>query len=230
VSRLSAGGAVDASFGNVTIDFARAPDQAFAARQPDGKLVVAGTTEDNVAVARLLPDGRLDPSFAPGATADDLDAADGRLEISYGGSADAGIDGARDALVQHDGTIVVAGFAIVPEGGSAVVTHLGASGAITGFGNVCSSASTGAPVRGPWPVRPTAGSSWRESRPAPNGSDIAVARIPPDTGQPDTSFSPGGADGDGRLVLDLGGPDVAEDALVQPDGKIVLAGRQTINT
>ena len=62
-----------------------------------------------------------------------------------------------------------------------------------------------------------------------NGSDIAVARILPSTGQLDPSFSPGGADGDGKLVLDLGGSDVAEDALVQPDGRIVLAGRQQIN-
>jgi uncharacterized delta-60 repeat protein len=229
VSRLNAGGALDIGFGNVSIDFARAPDQAAAvARQPDGRLVVAGQTGDNVAVARLLQDGGLDPSFAAGASGDDLDPADGRLEISYGGSADTGVDGARDVLVQPDGTIVVAGFSVVPEGSNAVLTQLSASGAITGFGNQFIGFNGGAGAR--------AVTRQADGRlvvagitTGANGSDIAVARILPSTGQPDPSFSPGGADGDGRLVLDLGGSDVAEDAVAQPDGRIVLAGRQQIN-
>ena len=228
VSRLNADGALDLGFGNVEIDFARAPDRAVAvARQADGRLVVAGQTGDNVAVARLLSDGRLDPSFAPGASGDDLDPADGRLEISYGGSADTGIDGARDVLVQPDGTIVLAGVAVVPEGSSAVVTQLSASGAITGFGNQFIGFNGGAGAR--------AVARQADGRlvvagitTGANGSDIAVARILPGTGQLDPSFSPGGPDGDGRLVLDLGGSDVAEDALLQPDGRIVLAGRQQI--
>jgi uncharacterized delta-60 repeat protein len=56
-------------------------------------------------------------------------------------------------------------------------------------------------------------------------SNLAVARLSPVNGDLDPSFSPGGADGDGKLELDLGGTDVAEDVLVQPDGAIVLAGR-----
>jgi uncharacterized delta-60 repeat protein len=227
VSRLNGGGTLDAGFGNVTIDFARAPDRAFAvARQPDGRLVVAGTTQDNVAVARLLPDGQLDPSFAPGASGDDLDGADGRLEVSYGGSPDAGIDAARDVLVQPDGTIVTAGSAVL-DSGFAVVTQLSPSGAITGFGNVFIGFNGGAGARAV--ARQSDGKIVVAGiTSGANGSDIAVARILPATGQLDPAFSPGGADGDGRLVLDLGGSEVAEDALVQPDGGIVLAGRQQI--
>ncbi len=230
VSRLNAGGTLDIGFGNVEIDFARAPDRALAvARQPDGRLVVAGSTGENVAVARLLTDGQLDPSFAPGASGDDLDPADGRLEISYGGSADTGIDGARDVLVQPDGTIVVAGSSSVPEGSNAVVTQLSASGAIIGFGNQFIGFNGGAGARAV--ARQADGKIVVAGiTTGANGSDMAVARILPGTGQLDPSFSPGGAggDGDGRLVLDLGGSDVAEDALLQPDGKLLIAGRRQI--
>jgi uncharacterized delta-60 repeat protein len=50
------------------------------------------------------------------------------------------------------------------------------------------------------------------------GDDFALARYLPD-GTPDPSF-----DGDGRLTTDLGGEDVANGVVVQPNGKIVAVG------
>ncbi|MBN1530255.1 MAG: hypothetical protein JW895_14440 [Thermoleophilaceae bacterium] len=53
--------------------------------------------------------------------------------------------------------------------------------------------------------------------------DFAILRLNPD-GSPDASF-----DGDGQATTDLGGRDVAQDVLVQPDGKIVVAGYGSAN-
>lgn len=53
-----------------------------------------------------------------------------------------------------------------------------------------------------------------------SGPDMLVARIRP-RGALDTTF--GG--GDGYVTLDLTGAEIAYDVTVQPDGKIVVAGR-----
>jgi uncharacterized delta-60 repeat protein len=81
VGRLTASGATDIRFGNgrgsVCVAPRRAgqPDRAMAqdgAVLADGRIVLAGLAEHaggsglDMSVARLLPDGRLDPSFGPG--------------------------------------------------------------------------------------------------------------------------------------------------------------------
>lgn len=229
VSRRNADGSPDLEFGNRLVDFAGSVDVARGvARQPDGRLVVAGETGENVAVARLTPDGLLDASFAPSASADDLDVADGRLELTYSGSPTAlGVDTARDVLVQPDGKIVVAGSGRTPQTDpQMVITRLTAAGAIDqDFGNEFvdfrgDNDEALAVARQPDGRLIAAG----RTRQILGTDDIAVARLDPVTGALDASFSPGGADGDGKLELDLGGTDRAEDALVQPDGRIVLAG------
>lgn len=53
--------------------------------------------------------------------------------------------------------------------------------------------------------------------------DFAVTRYNAN-GSPDTTFS-----GDGKLTTDFGGTDVAWDVAVQPDGKIIVAGRKCNN-
>jgi uncharacterized delta-60 repeat protein len=54
------------------------------------------------------------------------------------------------------------------------------------------------------------------------GEDIIVYRLNPD-GSRDSSF-----DGDGKVVLDSGGDEFANAVAVQPDGKVVVAGRTTV--
>jgi uncharacterized delta-60 repeat protein len=54
-------------------------------------------------------------------------------------------------------------------------------------------------------------------------NDIAVARFNPD-GSLDASFDPGGTDGPGKKTFGSGGFDIANAVLVQPDGKVVVAG------
>jgi uncharacterized delta-60 repeat protein len=69
VTRLMPDGSPDTTFdgdGTATIDFGSTSDiAAGVVRQPDGKLVVAGYTQasEDVAVARLNPNGSLDATF-----------------------------------------------------------------------------------------------------------------------------------------------------------------------
>jgi uncharacterized delta-60 repeat protein len=75
VTRLKPNGSLDAMFGTggtATIDFATLADLAAgAALQADGKIVVAGYSQgtEDVAVARLNPNGSPDPTFGVGGKA-----------------------------------------------------------------------------------------------------------------------------------------------------------------
>ena len=79
----------------MTTDFGGSVDRAFAmALQPDGKLVVAGDSDANFALARYNSDGSLDAGFGTG----------GKVITSFGGT-----DQASAVILQPDGKIVVAG-------------------------------------------------------------------------------------------------------------------------
>lgn len=88
--------------GATTTDFDRREDSATAvAVQPDGRLVVAGSSSDanqehsSFALSRYREDGALDPSFG----------GDGTVTTVFGSG------GARDLVVQADGRIVAVGEA-----------------------------------------------------------------------------------------------------------------------
>ena len=102
--RLTRDGALDPTFGNggkVFTDFAGYSDAINAiALQPDGKIVVAGTSMVSgssyaFAAARYMPDGALDSSFS----------SDGKVTTALGTD----IDIARAIAIQPDGKIVIAG-------------------------------------------------------------------------------------------------------------------------
>ena len=67
VVRLLADGTLDATFGTsglITTDFASSIDRAFdVVLQPDGKILVVGESDGDVALARYNVDGSLDASF-----------------------------------------------------------------------------------------------------------------------------------------------------------------------
>jgi uncharacterized delta-60 repeat protein len=100
VTRLMPNGSVDGSFGSAgtaTIDFGSTSDLANGAvLQGDGKIVVAGYAQsaEDVAVARLNPDGSLDTTFGTG----------GKATVDFG-SATFGFA----VALQRNGRIVVAG-------------------------------------------------------------------------------------------------------------------------
>jgi uncharacterized delta-60 repeat protein len=84
--------------GLVTTDFTGnlSTDSYAVALQPNGKIVVAGSANNVMALARYNPDGRLDKSFGSG----------GEVTTSFGGEAKA-----YAVTLQNNGKIVAGGYA-----------------------------------------------------------------------------------------------------------------------
>jgi uncharacterized delta-60 repeat protein len=100
VTRLMSSGSPDTTFdsdGTATIDFGSLADLAGdAVLQPDGKIVVAGSTQatGEIAVARLNPDGSPDTTFG----------GDGKATVGFSTAAFG-----NAVALQANGRIVVAG-------------------------------------------------------------------------------------------------------------------------
>ena len=272
VARLRSNGLLDTTFGSSgkrVIRFGGEQEGAFgAALQQDGKIVLVGDSDFRVAVARLKPNGTLDPTFS----------GDGRKTFSWGP-----IGRAEDVLVLPNGKLLVAGFS-GPETGNVQLARLNANGALdstfgTGgiatadfggddFGLAMARQANGrilvAGLSRPTEIGATTGGaivarfranglldpdfdgdgrlmfgtgSVRAVVVQPdrrivvagnaNGSQtMTVTRLRPN-GSPDATF-----DGDGTATIDFGSlADAGNDAVLQPDGKIVVAGyTQAVNS
>lgn len=106
VMRLLENGTLDPSFGTggggaVPIDFGVYSEGRAVTLQPDGRIVVAGFTDQltSIAVARLTTGGELDSTFS----------GDGMVTRDF----NYGLDEGWDVAMQGDGRIVVAGSAYV---------------------------------------------------------------------------------------------------------------------
>ena len=208
VARLNPNGSLDTTFsgdGKKTFnwapgDFSRAQAVLVLA---NGKLVVAGFSGPeggDVQVARLKANGALDTAFGTG----------GKAAVDFGGT-DFGLALARQA----DGRIVVAGGSTA---GGAVVARLRANGTLDpdfdGDGRLM--LPGGGEARAVL-VQPDSKIVLAGN---PGLSEVmTVTRLNPN-GSPDTTFN-----GDGTATIDFGpGDDPARSAVLQPDGKIVVAG------
>ena len=108
VARLMPDGARDNAFdldGRVSIAFAPGDpaEASFAesvAEDSLGRIIVAGASAHDFAIARLTPDGALDPTFN----------GSGTTTVAFDLAGD-GIDQAEGVLAQSDGKIVAAGYA-----------------------------------------------------------------------------------------------------------------------
>ena len=102
MARYNTNGTLDTTFGiggKTATDFG-ADDRAFSvALQGDGKIVAAGMTGTNFALARYYPNGTLDGTFGSG----------GKVATDFGGPADI----ALGVAVRLDGKIVAAGRTLV---------------------------------------------------------------------------------------------------------------------
>ena len=205
---LAAGGDLDTSFGGngkVTTSF---PDGAYAnavAIQTDGKIVAAGGTGVEFALARYDANGALDATFG----------TDGKVTTGFtnGGSANA-------VAIQSDGKIVAAGisgeeFALARyDTGGALDPTFGTDGIVTTDLSTGWDEAKGVAIQGNGKIVAAGlakpGNPWRPW--------FALARYRSD-GTLDTSF------GDGGTVLTKFGVSGEGRAIVlQPDHKIVVAG------
>jgi uncharacterized delta-60 repeat protein len=223
LARYNADGSLDSTFdgdGQVTTSILSGITEESArgvAIQPDGKIVVAGytgvfgrpgrPTEDrfDFAIVRYNANGSLDPSFGTG------------------GIVNTGVIGRAFAVaLQSDGKIVVAGDAPLTQdfriarynSDGTLDASFDADGQVTTdvedggqfARNILVQANGALWVTGPHTIVDDFSSNQH----------TALARFT-STGALDTSFS-----GDGRLLLT--NTRVGEDAILQPDGKIVLTG------
>jgi uncharacterized delta-60 repeat protein len=208
VTRLNPDGSFDSTFdgdGTAGVDFGDIDVANAVALQPDGKIVIAGSTEKtlgaDLAIARLRPDGSLDPDFN----------LDGRQTFDYGAA-----DVASDVLVQPDGKIVVVGFgdptldvtvSRVNPDGSPDPTFDGEGTAVVDLGGLDQGYAAALQPDGKIVVTgyTTVG-------------DTFVLRLDAD-GALDTTF-----DLDGKQTIAYSGTGQGRGIAVQPDGKIVVAG------
>ncbi len=226
IARYNPDGSLDTTFGTggiVTTDIEELDTLEAVALQADGRIVVTGATRPigsahELTIVRYNADGSLDPTFGSGG-------------IVTAGSF--GIVPAEDLVIQPDGRIVVAGGfydAGTEQYGFALYRFdtNGAFDATFGSGGIATVPFT-SPVGGhvAYGVALQADGRIVVAGPGINGSfdtDFTVARYNTD-GSLDTTFGSGG-----YAFTDVSGTgedDVARGLVIQPDGKIVVAGYPT---
>jgi uncharacterized delta-60 repeat protein len=219
LARYRPDGSLDTGFGTGGIVLDVVGGFAFSTGlvlQPDGKLVAAGTSVSpdprgivDVALARYNPDGTLDTSFGTGGHAFLLLRS---------------VDSAFSLAIQPDGKLVTAGFAflLLPNGTRSpadfLVARFNGDGSLDSFVPISFT-----PTSDDIPFKVAVQSDLKlivAGQSDANGDDdLALVRLNPDLGV-DTDFGDLG----GRQVVDLGGDDIARDLVVQPDGKVAVAG------
>ena len=217
--RYSRDGTLDPSFGTggmVTTDIPGGDEDIFGlAVQRDGRIVVAGFASGDFALARYRPDGTLDPSFGTGgivttdfggfAYASAVALQPGSRIVAVGRAVSTAIPGDDDfalARYRRDGTLDAT---------------FGSGGRVTtDFGGVDEAFAVGVQRNG----RIVAAGTTHSGS---TNNDFALARYRRD-GTLDATFGTGG-----RVTTDIAGSfDRARAVLVQPDGRIVAAGRASI--
>jgi uncharacterized delta-60 repeat protein len=230
--RLLPDGTPDAAFGtagNGLATLTGAGADSFAvnavAVQPDGRIVVAGSSiigangRSDMLVARWLPDGTLDTSFAGGTGVARVDHAQWN-------------DGASQVLLQADGSILAIGGSQGASGGGTdfTVLRLTSAGEVdTGYGtNGWARIDVGGGFDAPRGAALTPdGGVVMAGRVGPSGGsngDIGLAKFTA-AGVPDTSF---GTSGNGTVRITTTMHDEASDIAVLPDGRLLVVGEREL--
>jgi RHS repeat-associated protein/uncharacterized delta-60 repeat protein len=133
--------------GRVVTDFGATETVHALAVQPDGRFVLAGTTNGggvNFALARYNIDGSLDNGLAGDATAGDSFGNLGKATVDFGG-----VDQAYGLAVQSDGRILVAGYTSgAGTGVNFAAARLDPTGALDGSFGLSGRVTTGIGVAG----------------------------------------------------------------------------------
>ena len=215
IARYSFKGDLDTTFGTqgkVITDFGGDDRAEAVALQSDGRIVVAGRSGGDFALARYTTTGALDTTFD----------GDGLVTTDFSG----GQDAAFAVAVQPNAEIIVAGataaggssdFALArytPDGSldaspGPLEAGFGVDGLVTtDFGGTDPEGAAGLALQQDGGIVAVGGAL----------SDFALARYD-FVGGPDPTFGTGG-----KLTTDFTGVDTAEAVVVQADGKIVVGG------
>lgn len=203
-----------------TVQLSDDPEASLAlAVLPDGRFVLAGRASTTgldfrYAVARFLPDGTFDPSFAGGAG----------FVLTPAPIEDSGQ--INDIVLGPDASIYAAGSAGTGEERDSVLLKYTPGGALdTSFG-IAGISNLGVPGDdGALALTFTPDGKLAVTGTTGNGAanNIFVARTTL-TGALDAAFGVGG-----RTITDLGGDDEGVDVVVRPDLKIVVGGSSAVN-
>jgi uncharacterized delta-60 repeat protein len=221
LARYDNSGTLDPGFGGlgyVTTDFGGDEYANALALQPDGKIVVAGRTNDagkDFALARYLTDGSLDPRFGSG----------GKV-TTHIGPPDS-IAGANGVAVDADGAIVAAGTfypsSISPSASAFAVAKYKQSGnLVPGFakgGLLVDQFVMGGAEGNALAVQPDGRIIVAGMARIGAGYQFAMARYLKD-GRRDVDFG-----NHGRVMTAFGRVAIATAIALQPDQRIVVAGR-----
>lgn len=217
--RYETDGSLDAGFGNngsVVTSINIGGDTAFAlAVQPDGKILVAGTSitmRNEFAVVRYNPDGSLDTGFnGNGIVTTPIGLGSGAIAYAI--------------ALQSDGKIVLAGASTESPLGvdtDFALVRYNTDGSLDTSFDVDGKVTTALAPAGSMDVV-NAVVVQPDGKIAVAGTntnlDFVVARYNTD-GSLDTSF-----DSDGIVTTELGGNDLAWTIALQPDGKLLVAGQ-----
>ncbi len=215
----AAPGDLDPSFGNggkSIVDLGGTEDVTNLLLQPDGKVIVTGSsnalnpTDRDLFAARLqVPQGTLDPSYGGGF---------GWSRIDFGGN-----ERGAAAVLEPDSRIIVAGTtdAIGDDYGVArLLNPEGIFDSSFGSGGFRTGSLGGSDGASGVALQPDNRIVFAGSHSGPGGSDWMIGRLLNPQATPDGSFGTAGF-----FERDFGGSaDQAYDVLVQPDGKILVAG------
>jgi len=218
MARFNPDGTADNSFGTsgiFTTDFNSGGDD-FAnaiALQNDGKILVAGYTNKalntDFAVARCNPDGSFDKTFG----------TDGKVITDFG----KGTDQATAIAIQTDGKIVVAGFSWNGTNNDFSLTRYNPNGTTDltfgGNGKIITDFGSSMEFIYSLILKPDGKILVSGFSNVSGNPDFAIAQYNID-GTVDNNFGIGG-----RSTVDFGSTkDYAYSMLLQPDGKIIVAG------
>ena len=224
LARYRPDGSLDPGFGNggIVRDVVGgiAAFSSSLVRQPDGKLVAAGAAGNlatigvDLALSRYNPDGSLDTSFGAG----------GHAFLPLPITADA----AFSLVIQLDNKLVAAGPAAAVDANNQfgpadfLVARFNSDGSLESF-NTFFFPRTSNDIPYKVTVQPDLKLVIAGVSNSNGTDDLALFRLNPNLSI-DTGF---GDLGGGRLV-DLGGGETARDLVVEPDGKLALAGSSSI--
>ncbi len=218
VARFDANGAPDVTFSDDGIQVASLSESIDVANsvaiQPDGRILIAGRSENSYALLRYATDGTLDSSFAQAG--------------AFTGSFDNNTSLVNEMALQEDGKIVVAGYGWSGSSWDLAVARHTASGALdssfSGDGKLLISLDPTSSLEAINAIAIQADGKILLAGNTPgsggdNLQDAVLIRL-----NADGSFDTGFGGGDGIVTLNTSARDDFNSVTIQADGKIIAAG------